>query len=80
MRNITTVLFDLGGVLIELGPLSEMTATSPISDKNIWKGWIQSSSVRCCESGECTSEEFAENMVAEFKLSITATEFIERFH
>ena len=79
MRNVTTVLFDLGGVLIKLGPFSEMMATSPISDKDIWKGWIQSSSVRCCESGGCTSQEFAENMVAEFNLSINATGFIERF-
>tara|TARA_B110000438_G_scaffold63529_1_gene64022 strand:+ start:289 stop:909 length:621 start_codon:yes stop_codon:yes gene_type:complete len=79
MRNITTVLFDLGGVLIELGSLSEMMATSPYSDEDIWKGWTRSLSVRCYESGACTSEEFATNMVDEFKLSITATEFIEKF-
>ena len=79
MRNITAVLFDLGGVLIELGSLSEMMATSPYSDEDIWKGWARSLSVRCSESGACTSEEFATNMVDEFKLSIAASEFIEKF-
>jgi hypothetical protein len=42
MRNITTVFFDLGGVLIELGCLSEMMATSPLSDEGIWQGWTRS--------------------------------------
>ena len=79
MRNINTVLFDLGGVLIELGSLSEMMATSPQSDEDIWMGWTQSPSVRSYESGGCTSEEFAENMVDEVKLSISATEFIQKF-
>ena len=79
MRNITTVLFDLGGVLIELGSLSEMMATSPQSDEDIWMGWTQSPSVRCYESGGCTTEAFAEKMVDEFKLSISATESIEKF-
>ena len=66
MRNITTVLFDLGGVLIELGSLSEMMATSPHSDEDIWKGWTRSHSVRCYESGACPSDEFAANMVVDF--------------
>lgn len=79
MRNITTLLFDLGGVLIELGSLSEMMATSPQSDEDIWQGWTRSPSVRLFESGGCTSTEFAENMVVEFELSITAGEFIEKF-
>ena len=79
MRNITTLLFDLGGVLIELGSLSEMMATSPHSDEDIWKGWTRSPSVRRYESGRCTSEEFAENMVNEFELSINASEFIDKF-
>ena len=50
-----------------------MMATSPYSDEDIWKGWTRSLSVRCYESGACTSEEFATNMVDEFKLSITAS-------
>ena len=56
-----------------------MMATSPHSDEDIWKSWTRSLSVRCYESGACTSDEFAANMVDEFKLSITATEFIEKF-
>jgi HAD superfamily hydrolase (TIGR01509 family) len=79
MRNITTLLFDLGGVLIELGSLSDMMATSPHSDEDIWRGWTQSPSVRGFESGRCTPEEFAENMVNEFELSISVSEFIDKF-
>jgi glucose-1-phosphatase len=79
MRNITTLLFDLGGVLIELGSVSEMMATSPYSEEDIWKGWTRSPSVRRYESGRCTEEEFAENMVKEFELSISTAEFIGKF-
>ena len=65
--------------MIELGSLSEMMATSPFSDEEIWKGWTRSPSVRRYESGECTSVQFAEDMVNEFELSIGASEFIEKF-
>ena len=65
--------------MIELGSLSEMMATSPYSDQDIWKNWTRSSSVRRYESGRCTTEELAENMVNEFELSIIAAEFTEKF-
>ena len=79
MRNITTLLFDLGGVLIELGSLSEMMATSPYSDEDIWRGWTRSHSVRRFESGGCSAGEFAESMITEFELSIDAVRFLEKF-
>ncbi len=79
MRHITTLLFDLGGVLIELGDLHEMMATSPISPEAIWRGWIRSPAVRAFESGACNEAEFATNMIAEFDLTLDENEFLELF-
>ena len=79
MGNITTLLFDLGGVLIELGSLSEMMSTSPLPEEAIWEGWTMSPAVRAYESARCSTTRFASSMVNEFNLSISPDEFIEKF-
>ncbi len=80
MRNITTLLFDLGGVIIELGSLEEMMSTSPLQEKEIWKGWIRSPSVRRFESGNCSADEFAVSMIEEFSLEVSPEQFLEKFN
>ena len=79
MRNLTTVLFDLGGVLIELGPITRMMSTSPFRSEEILQNWIQSPSVRRFESGRCTPVEFARDVVREYQLTVTADEFLIEF-
>jgi len=37
LGNVTTLLFDLGGVLIELGSLQQMMASSPFDDQPVMK-------------------------------------------
>jgi len=78
-KNITTLLFDLGGVLIELGSVSEMMATSPYNHEEIWHNWISSPSVRRFEAGLCTPEQFAGNIVEEYRLTISGDEFLTLF-
>ena len=80
MGNVTTLLFDLGGVLIELGSLQEMMATSPFDNQQIWKNWISSPSVRRFESGDCTDIEFAQSMISEFKLTVSVDDFLIEFN
>lgn len=53
-----------------------MMATSPFSDEEIWNNWIESPSVRRFESGLCTPREFADDIIAEYRLTISADEFL----
>lgn len=78
-QNITTVLFDLGGVLIELGSLSEMMQTSPLDDDAIWENWIHNPAVKRFESGNCSAEEFAQRMIDELALELDINAFLEHF-
>ena len=80
MGNVTTLLFDLGGVLIELGSLQQMMASSPFDDQQIWKNWISSPSVRRFESGRCTDIEFAQGMINEFGLAVSVDNFLVKFN
>lgn len=80
MRNITTLLFDLGGVIIELGSLQDMMASSPLSEQEIWQSWIRSPSVRSFESGACSADEFALQMIDEFSLTLSPEEFLVKFN
>ena len=79
-QNITTLVFDLGGVLIELGDLGEMMASSPHSAEAIWSTWISSPSVRRFESGLCTEDEFARSMILEFDLKLSIDDFMAHFN
>jgi putative hydrolase of the HAD superfamily len=77
---IDVVLFDLGGVLIELQGVAPMRALSGIeSDDELWHRWLASPWVRCFERGECSPEEFAAGMVVEWGLEVEPAAFLEVF-
>lgn len=78
--NITTLVFDLGGVLIELGDLGEMMESSPYTASEVWATWISSPSVRRFESGLCTEQEFARSMILEFELNLDNERFLAYFN
>lgn len=74
------VVFDLGGVLVRLGGvpvLRRLLGTD--SDEEIWRLWLQSSWVRRYERGHCSTREFAHGMTEEYRLSLSADEFLEAF-
>ena len=74
------VLFDLGGVLIELSGVGAMRDLAGIgNDVELWERWLSCPGVRAVERGECTAEEFAAGMVDEWKLSVTPQEFLDAF-
>ena len=79
MGNVNTLLFDLGGVLIELGPITELMAASSMNPERIWENWSHSASVRQYESGECSDESFARNMISEFDMGISPHQFLDLF-
>ncbi len=78
-RPVHAVVFDMGGVLVELGPLSEILGDDPLPVEHFWSRWLASPTVRDYEMGGCTVEEFGERLVAELGLSFDGTELVERF-
>ncbi len=74
------VLFDLGGVLIELGGVNAMRELADIaSDDEVWQRWLTCPWVRSFERGRCSASEFADGVVSEWQLSITPERFLELF-
>lgn len=83
------VVFDMGGVLVELGPLTEILGsastgtqsekTEALSSDEFWARWLRSPAVRDFERGRCSPEEFGERIVGELGLSFDGPEMIRRF-
>jgi HAD superfamily hydrolase (TIGR01509 family) len=74
------VLFDLGGVLVELGGVDRFGGLIGEADENeIWRVWLTSYWVRRFERGHCTREDFAGGMVVEHDLEVAADDFLEQF-
>lgn len=75
---IRAVLFDMGGVVVELGPLDGLLGTA-MEAADSWPRWLASPSVRSFERGQCTVDEFAVGLCAELGLALTPTEVVQRF-
>ena len=78
--GIEFVLFDLGGVIIELGSVSslqEMAAS--VGDEEHWHQWLATPWVRRFEKGECSATEFSTQVVAEWGLDVAPERFLEIF-
>ena len=75
------ILFDLGGVLIELSGVDRMLelCNHALSVDELWARWLASDGVRRFETGRASAEEFGAAMLAEFGLSIQAAQFLEEF-
>ena len=79
--RIDAILFDLGGVLIDLVGVEQMVAWCPdIGDAHeLWRRWLRSSAVRRYETGGATRDEFAADVVREFALPVDADTFLRAF-
>jgi len=76
------ILFDLGGVLVEVDGLTAFQSTlgTPLSQEELWQRWLTASTwVSTFESGQCTPEVFAAGIVAEWDLAVTAEAFLDTF-
>ncbi len=75
------ILFDLGGVLVELGGVSYMRAWSALSfdEDELWRLWLESPAVRGFERGEIDTATFAAAVIEEFQLSVDAGVFLDAF-
>jgi len=78
--EVEFVLFDLGGVLIELGGVATLQEMAGIaSDDDVWHRWLASPWVRRFETGRCSAVEFSAGVVAEWQLDLTPERFLEVF-
>ena len=74
------LLFDLGGVLIELGAVPiRLRGSSEPTDQEDWRRWLTSPAVRRFETGRSTPEEFGREMVEEFDIGVEPDAFLQAF-
>lgn len=75
------LLFDLGGVLVELVMFHEWRKLtgSQLSEDELKTQWMSSESCTLFETGRISAADFAERAVAEFGLSVDAEGFLAVF-
>lgn len=82
-NRVRVVLFDIGGVLVELTGthmlLSWMSGDRDLSPEDVWVKWLTSPTVRAFETGKIGPGEFSTRLVCEMELSISADEFLRQF-
>lgn len=81
MNRVEVILFDLGGVLIELAGVEQMIEWSPgiATHEELWRRWLHSSAVRRFETGAIGREEFATAVIGEFGCPVGTDEFLAAF-
>ena len=78
LPDIRLIIFDLGGVLADLGqPATAMGL--PLSDSDFWGLWLTSPAARSFENGVIGERDFLERMPRELRLDDAPDKFRERF-
>jgi putative hydrolase of the HAD superfamily len=79
--DIRVLLFDVGGVLVELGGVEVILAWlgNRITAEELWHRWLQSDSVRGFETGRIDAPTFAAGVIAEFGLAVEPQPFLQSF-
>ena len=81
ISRIKIILFDLGGVLVELDQRCENTCwfNRTLSIEDNWLRWITSSQVQAFECGQITAHAFAEHIIKDNQLSLNCEQFFAAF-
>jgi HAD superfamily hydrolase (TIGR01509 family) len=79
--ELRVVLFDVGGVLVELSGVATIQAwqASSRSVEDIWRHWLGSPTVRAFETGRMETQRFASEIVRELELKVEPEEFLRAF-
>ena len=79
--GIRVLLFDVGGVLVELGGVEIILGWlgNRLTAEQLWHRWLQSIPVRQFETGKIDAPEFAAAVIAEFNLAVGPQEFLDSF-
>ncbi|MBS1910671.1 MAG: HAD family phosphatase [Bacteroidetes bacterium] len=75
------ILFDLGGVLIELQGIADLLEWTGegMTPETIWHMWLTSPAVRAFEAGAIGPDDFASRLVRELGMPVAPERFIEAF-
>ncbi len=78
MKEVETIVFDLGGVLVELDgkPIKNQWVTTGQTYEDSWQLWLQSPTVQQFDRGLLTPQDFARNIIEELSLDVSADEFL----
>jgi glucose-1-phosphatase len=81
VMKISAILFDIGGVLIELNGLPSLAKLmdSQQSHDEIYKNWMASPSVIGHETGKLSTDEFAVEIVKDLNLDLSPEAFMDNF-
>lgn len=80
--RIKVILFDIGGVIIELDAVPQMLAwTNGVyaSEHDFWEAWTMSPNVFAFETGQMDTDTFMTEIVKELRLPISPDEFLAVF-
>ena len=80
-HEFRVVLFDIGGVLVELKGVRTILSWlgTQVDPEEIFAIWLRSPTVRLFETGRLAPEPFAEQLVAELSLPVGPEEFLRSF-
>lgn len=78
-NSIRVVLFDIGGVLVEPSGVTTMLAwmRNAVSEEELWTMWLTSPCVRAFETGRLSPEEFADEVILDFRLPVQREQFLQ---
>jgi putative hydrolase of the HAD superfamily len=79
--DIRVLLFDVGGVLVQLSGVDAMLEWlgNKVTADELWRLWLRSESVRKFETGQIDAGEFADRVISEFGLAVEPQRFLESF-
>jgi len=79
--SIRLILFDVGGVLIELSGLTILLnwLENRLTTEQVYTHWLTSPCVRAFETGSIEPELFAEQLIAELRLPVSQEEMLREF-
>ena len=79
--DIGVLLFDVGGVIVQLGGVQVMREWlgNTLTEEDLWRKWLRSPSVRRYETGRIDASEFATGVIGEFGLALEPQKFLESF-
>ncbi len=78
---IRIVIFDVGGVLVELTGVATFRSWvgNRFTTEEIWRRWLTSPAVRAFETGRVGPDAFADQLIDEFGLPINRQELLAAF-
>ncbi len=76
---IQVVVFDLGGVIVDLSGLDHFLSRHDLVPEEFMPAWLDLGAGHDFESGRTSPAEFAEAFLAEFDLRLSSEQFLSEF-